>query len=100
MGCCGSILFLMPSRPAISIAEKARYGLHDGSGTRNSIRLAFGFAPVTGIRVQAERLRCEYNRLSGDSKPGTRRRDEVTVVLVKASSEGAWCSSQPAYQGA
>ena len=49
----------MPSRPAISIAENARYGLHDGSGTRNSMRLAFGFAPVIGMRMQAERLRCE-----------------------------------------
>ena len=28
----GSILLLMPSRPAISMAEKARYGLHVGSG--------------------------------------------------------------------
>ena len=35
----------MPSRPAISIAENARYGLHDGSGTRNSMRLAFGLVP-------------------------------------------------------
>ena len=58
-GLGGSILFWMPSRPAISIAENARYGLHDGSGTRNSMRLAFGFGPVIGIRMQAERLRCE-----------------------------------------
>ena len=49
----------MPSRPAISIAEKARYGFDDGSGTRNSMRLAFGFEPVTGMRMQAERLRAE-----------------------------------------
>ena len=27
----------------------------DGSGTRNSIRLAFGFEPVSGMRQQAER---------------------------------------------
>ena len=40
--CRRSILFWMPSRPAISIAANARYGLHDGSGQRNSIRLAFG----------------------------------------------------------
>ena len=49
----------MPSMPAISIAEKARYGLLDGSGTRNSRRLAFGLVPVIGMRMQAERLRCE-----------------------------------------
>ena len=59
IGAGGSILFLMPSRPAISMAEKARYGLADGSGTRNSTRLALGLLPVTGMRVQAERLRCE-----------------------------------------
>ena len=58
-GSGGSILFLMPSRPAISIAEKARYGFDDGSGTRNSMRLAFGLEPVTGMRMQAERLRAE-----------------------------------------
>ena len=72
-GSGGSILFLIPSMPAISIAANARYGLQDGSGTRNSTRLAFGFVPVIGIRQQAERLRCEYTRLTGASKPGTSR---------------------------
>src|SRR5512142_179767 len=100
IGSGGSILFLMPSRPAISIAAKARYGLQDGSGTRNSTRLALAFVPVTGIRVQADRLRCEYTRLTGASKPGTRRRKELTVGLVNASSDGAWCSRPPMYQRA
>ena len=63
----------MPSRPASSSAEKARYGLADGSGQRNSMRLAFGFEPVIGMRTQAERLRWLYTRLIGASKPGTRR---------------------------
>ena len=58
-GAAGSILFLMPSIPASSSAENARYGLADGSGQRNSIRFAFGFEPVIGIRMQAERLREE-----------------------------------------
>src|ERR1700683_5175905 len=58
-GSGGSILFLMPSMPAISIAAKARYGLADGSGTRNSIRLAFGLVPVIGMRQQADRFRFE-----------------------------------------
>lgn len=40
-------------------AEKARYGFEDGSGARNSTRLAFGFEPVIGMRIAAERLRCE-----------------------------------------
>ncbi|CAB5001325.1 unannotated protein [freshwater metagenome] len=51
----------------MSWAEKARYGLLDGSGTRNSIRLAFGELPVTGMRMHAERLRAEYTRLTGAS---------------------------------
>ena len=40
----------------MSIAENARYGLADGSGTRNSIRLALGESPVIGMRTQAERF--------------------------------------------
>src|ERR1700739_417252 len=47
-GSGGSILFLIPSRPAMSIAANARYGLQDGSGTRDSTRLAFGFCPAAG----------------------------------------------------
>ncbi len=58
MAAPGSILFVMPSMPAISIAAKARYGLAVGSGKRTSTRLAFGFA-VHGIRHEAERLRAE-----------------------------------------
>ena len=58
-GSGGSILLRIPSRPAINIAEKARYGLDEGSGTRNSTRLALALVPVTGMRVQADRLRCE-----------------------------------------
>ena len=30
-----------------------------GPGARNSTRLAFGLEPVIGIRIAAERLRCE-----------------------------------------
>ena len=53
-GAGGSILFLMPSRPAIIIAENARYGLPDESGQRNSRRLAFALSPVSGIRNKIE----------------------------------------------
>ena len=63
-GAGGSILFWMPSRPASNRAAKAMYGFAEGSGQRNSTRLAFGFGPVIGIRMQAERLRCEYTRLT------------------------------------
>ena len=64
----------MPSRPAIIIAANARYGLHDGSGERNSMRLAFGDDENIGMRIDAERLRAEYARLTGASKPGVSRR--------------------------
>src|SRR5919107_240110 len=92
--------FWIPSSPAMSIAANARYGFDDGSGTRNSMRLALGFEPVTGMRMQAERLRAEYTRLTGASKPGTRRWYEFTVGLVNASSDGAWRSRPPMYQRA
>src|SRR5271166_5828518 len=72
-GCPGSILLSMPSSPAISMAENARYGLQLGSGGRNSTRLAFGEAEYIGMRQAAERLRREYARFTGASKPGTRR---------------------------
>ena len=58
----------------MSIAENARYGLAVGSGARNSTRLAFGLLEYIGIRQIADRLRAEYIRLTGASKPGTRRR--------------------------
>ena len=66
-GSPGSILFLMPSIPAISIAANARYGLHDGSGQRNSARLALGLSEYIGMRTAAERLRSDQARLTGAS---------------------------------
>ena len=39
------------------MAENARYGLQEGSGQRNSTRLAFGLLEYRGIRQAAERLR-------------------------------------------
>ena len=44
---------------AMVIAENDRYGLHDGSGVRNSMRLALGDCENIGIRMAAERLRAE-----------------------------------------
>jgi hypothetical protein len=41
------------------MAEKARYGLPDEPGQRNSRRLTLGLLPVSGIRMQADRLRAE-----------------------------------------
>ena len=79
----------MPSSPAIIIAENARYGLQVGSGKRTSMRLALGDGEYIGIRTAAERLRLEYARLIGASKPGTRRRYELVPGLVNAASAGA-----------
>src|SRR3954451_14832051 len=92
--------FCTPSRPAISMAEKARYGLQDGSGHRNSRRLAFGLFEYSGIRTDAERLRCEYTRLTGASYPGTSRLYEFVVGAANARIAGACCSRPPMYQRA
>src|SRR5713101_1931011 len=86
----GSSRRWIPSIPAISIAENARYGLQVGSGNRTSIRLALGDGEYIGIRTDAERLRDEYARLIGASKAGTRRRYELVVGEVMAASVGAW----------
>src|SRR6266702_4431534 len=97
-GSPGSVLFSIPSRPAISIAAKARYALADGSGQRNSTRLAFGESEYIGMRAAAERLRCDIARLTGASYPGTRRLYELVVGAQKAISAGACCSKPPMYQ--
>src|SRR5437867_13253621 len=79
----------IPSSPAISIAEKAMYPLQAGSGKRTSMRFALGDGEYIGMRTAAERLRLEYARLMGASKPGTRRWQEFVVGPVKGASAGA-----------
>src|SRR5437667_5314065 len=96
----GSILFSTPSSPAISMAENAKYGLQLGSGGRNSTRLAFGDAEYIGIRHAAERLRREYARLTGASKPGTRRLYELVVGAMIADRAGPCLISPPIYHNA
>src|SRR5580704_9292796 len=93
-GSPGSIRFWIPSIPAISIAVKPRYGLQLGSGKRTSTRRVFGFGPVIGMRQDAERFRLEYARFTGASKPGTSRRYEFVVGLVKAAIDFA-CLMMP-----
>src|SRR6185369_602861 len=83
-GSPGWMRFSMPSSPANIIAENARYGLQDGSGVRNSIRLAFGEVENIGMRIAAERLRELYARLTGASNPGVRRRYELVDGFEKA----------------
>ena len=51
VGSPGSILFLIPSIPAASIAVNAKYGLHAGSGALYSIRVAFPRAAGTLTRA-------------------------------------------------
>src|SRR5574341_1695165 len=99
-GSPGLILFSMPSSPAIIMAANARYGLHDGSGGRNSSRFALGLAEYTGMRTAAERLRREYTRFTGASYPGTSRLYEFVVGAANASSAGACTSSPPMYHRA
>ena len=45
--------------PAISIAANARYGLAVASGQRNSMRLAAAESEYIGMRIAADRFRCE-----------------------------------------
>src|ERR1051325_6232985 len=96
----GSILFSTPSRPAIIMAANAMYGLQLGAGGRNSTRLAFGDAEYIGIRHDAERLRREYARFTGASKPGTRRLYELVVGAMIADNAGPCLISPPMYHNA
>src|SRR5579864_8422136 len=99
-GSPGSSLLSTPSRPAMSMAENARYGLAAGSGGRNSTRLALGLAEYIGMRQAAERLRREYARFTGASKPGTRRLYELVVGAMIAASAGPCLISPPMYHSA
>src|SRR4051812_803010 len=93
-GSPGSMPFSTPSRPAINIAANARYGLHEGSGDRNSRAFALGLGEYIGIRMAALRLREEYARFTGASTPGTRRLYEFVVGLQIAASAFA-CFRMP-----
>src|SRR3954466_16412713 len=78
----------MPSRPARSITASARYGLHDGSGIRSSMRV---FAPRdVGTRISGLRLRSDHAIAVGASYPGTRRLYELTSGLVIAQNFLVW----------
>src|SRR5438445_6889799 len=96
----GSILFSTPSKPAINIAAKARYGFELGSGGRNSTRFAFGDAEYIGIRQAAERLRREYAKFTGASNPGTKRLYELVVGAMIADNAGPCLINPPMYHNA
>src|SRR5439155_21387958 len=93
----GSIRFRITSSPAINIAANARYGLHDASGHRYSIRFDLGLVEYTGMRTPALRFRCEYMRFTGASKPGTSRRYELVVGAQSPRSAGECASRPPMY---
>ena len=58
----------------MSIAENARYGLHEGSGARYSMRIkARSPLPARGTRISADRFICAQLIATGASKPGTNR---------------------------
>src|SRR5438874_13752997 len=78
----GSIFFSIPSIPERSITARARYGLHEGSGMRSSIRV-----PVpreAGTRTSGLRFFSDHAMLVGASYPGTSRLYELTSGFVIA----------------
>src|SRR4051812_1554679 len=65
---------VMPRIPAASITAKARYGLHAGSGERNSIRVALRLPRLaTGTHTRPLRLLRAHVTCTGASNPGTSR---------------------------
>src|SRR5579862_1016870 len=96
----GSILFSIPSRPAINIAANAMYGLQLGSGGRNSTRLEFVACEYIGMRQAADRFRREYPRFTGASNPGTSRLYEFVVGAINAERAGPCLISPPTYHSA
>src|SRR5215210_320671 len=86
----------MPSSPAWRRTANVRYGLHDGSGQRSSIRVAFSLPGwYMGTRTSAERLRRDHAMYTGASYPGTSRLYEFTDGANSAASSRA-CLSWPA----
>src|SRR5436190_582355 len=64
----------MPRSPAASIIENARYGLHAGSGERNSMRVELSLPLLgTGTRTSADSLLRAHETCTGASYPSIRR---------------------------
>src|ERR687887_2117444 len=84
----GSIFLSTPSRPARSITANARYGLHDGSGIRSSMRVPVPRA--AGTRTSGLRFFSDQEIAVGASYPGTRRLYEFTSGFVIAQKPLAW----------
>src|SRR5919198_1419290 len=84
----GSTFLSMPSSPERSITASARYGLHDGSGMRSSMRVAV--PRVAGTRTSGLRFFSDHEIAVGASYPGTSRLYELTRGLVMAQKPLAW----------
>src|SRR5438045_8831297 len=94
-GSPGSMRFSMPSRPAMSMAANARYGLQLGSGEGNSMRLALGLGEYMGMRMAALRLRELYARFTGASNCGSSRVSEMVVGLQDVARARSWMAMRP-----
>src|ERR671924_2386499 len=86
----------IPASPAASITAKARYGLHAGSGERNSMRVADSLPGLyMGTRTSADRFLRAQHTYTGASYPGTSRLYEFTHWFVTSVISAA-CSRIPA----
>ena len=90
-------MFWIPSSPAISRAVNVRYGLQDGSGQRNSTRLALGDGEYIGMRTAAERLRLREGQL--DRRLEARHQPVIRVGGRRGEGrEGRPCFRMPPMQ--
>src|SRR3954469_5145730 len=89
----GSIFLSIPSRPARSITASARYGLHDGSGIRSSMRVPV--PRVAGTRTSGLRFFSDNEIAVGASYPGTSRLYEFTSGLLIAQKPFACLGIPP-----
>src|SRR5919198_1424830 len=81
----------IPASPAASMAANARYGLHAGSGERNSTRVADSLPGLyIGTRTSALRFRRAQQTYTGASYPGISRLYEFTHWFVTNVISGAW----------
>ena len=83
----GSIFLFIPSKPAITIAGKAKNGLQVPSGVLNSNLKSSSELAYFGILIAAERLPIEKKSFVGASNPGTSLLKELTDGFVKAQRD-------------
>src|SRR5881409_3952918 len=85
-----SYSFSIPVSPAASIDANARYGLHAGSGERNSMRVADSLPGLyMGTCTNALRFRRAQQTYTGASYPGTNRLYEFTHWFVTSVTSPA-----------